>query len=74
MHDRQLNLASNKLCGLDYYGRGTYTAEGITALADALGVNGSLTSLDVRFNGLDGEGKDVICKAVEGREGFDLKL
>ena len=47
----QLDLASNRLCGLwdDYDGqglKGTYTAEGISMLADALRVNASLTSLE----------------------------
>ena len=42
----QLNLASNQLCGLDYLGHGTYTAEGITAVADALRVNGGLTKIE----------------------------
>ena len=41
-----LNLSSNQLCGLDYCGRGTYTAEGITAVADALRVNGALTKIE----------------------------
>ena len=41
----QLSLAKNELCGLNEYGYGTYTAEGITAIADALRVNGSLTSV-----------------------------
>ena len=45
-----------------------------TLLAGVIKFNGSLTSLDIRANWLDGEGKDVIRKAVEGREGFDLKL
>ena len=40
-----LNLGHNQLCGLDEYGRGTYTADGITAIADALRVNGSLTKM-----------------------------
>jgi hypothetical protein len=40
-----LDLSSNQLCGLDRYGRGTYTAEGITAIADALRVNGVLTKI-----------------------------
>ncbi len=43
-----LDLSSNQLCGgLDrYYGcRGTYTAEGIRAIADALRVNGALTEV-----------------------------
>ena len=37
-----LNLSSNQLCGYVY---GTYTAEGITAIADALRVNGALTEV-----------------------------
>ena len=40
-----MNLALNELCGLDWRGEGTYTAEGITAIADALRVNGSLTTV-----------------------------
>ncbi len=49
-----LDLSSNQLCGLDRYGRGTYTAEGITAIADSLRVNGALTSLDLSNNALCG--------------------
>ena len=30
------SLANNQLCGLDCYGRGTYTAEGITKLCEGL--------------------------------------
>ena len=41
-----LNLGDNQLCGLDGFGRGTYTADGITAIADALRVNGSLTKME----------------------------
>ena len=40
----QLDLSDNALCGVKY-GDGTYTAEGINALADALSVNASLTKL-----------------------------
>ena len=36
-----LDLRSNEICGLDYRGRGTYSAAGITALAEALKVNGA---------------------------------
>jgi len=42
-----LNLSDNQLCGLDQRGNGTYTAEGITAIADALRVNGALMALDL---------------------------
>jgi len=40
-----LNLRSNQLCGFDNRGRGTYTAAGITAIADALRVNGALAEV-----------------------------
>jgi hypothetical protein len=56
----QLDLSNNELCGVDSCGRGTYTAEGITAIADALRVNGALTSLDLSHNqlcGLDHNGR-----------------
>ena len=39
------SLEYNQLCGLDRNGKGTYTAEGIIKLSDALKVNKSLTSL-----------------------------
>ena len=39
-----LDLFNNVLCGMTPYG-GTYTAEGISAIADALRVNGSLTKI-----------------------------
>jgi hypothetical protein len=39
------SLRGNQLCGLDRRGRGTYTAEGITALAAALKINQSITSI-----------------------------
>ena len=35
------------LCGLDYLGRGTYTAEGIQAIADALKVTASVTEVNL---------------------------
>ena len=39
------SLDANELCGVDMYGEGTYTAEGITAIADALRVNAELTKI-----------------------------
>ena len=50
----QLDLSSNRLCGVDRWGEGTYTAEGITAIADALKVTASLTSIDLSDNALCG--------------------
>jgi Ran GTPase-activating protein (RanGAP) involved in mRNA processing and transport len=64
-----LNLSSNQLCGLTQplfgHGRGTYTAEGITAIADALRVNGGLTKLSLAANKLGDEGTKAICEALE---------
>jgi NLR family CARD domain-containing protein 3 len=50
----QLDISNNQLCGLNEDGRGTYTAEGITAIANALRVNGGLMSLDLSTNALCG--------------------
>ena len=41
-----LGLRENRLCGLNEHGDGTYTADGITAIADALRVNGALTKIE----------------------------
>ena len=63
-----LNLGDNQLCGLDGYGRGTYTADGITAIADALRVNGSLTALVLSFNNLKDEGVSAVCEAIQSNK------
>jgi hypothetical protein len=63
-----LDLSSNQLCGLDRYGRGTYTAEGITAIADALHVNGALTALILSYNRLEDEGVSAVCKAIQSNK------
>ena len=61
----QLNLSNNRLCGVwteDGNQHGNYNAEGINAIADALRVNGALTSIDFSGNtlcGLDWEGKGI---------------
>ena len=49
-------------------------AEGAKPVADALRVNASLTALDVRFNRLGDEAKALLQQAVQGRNGFDLKM
>ena len=40
-----IDLSSNQLCGLNWDGKGKYTTVGITAIADALRVNGALTKM-----------------------------
>ena len=39
------SLDNNALCGVDKYGRGTYTTEALTKLTDALKVNSTLQSI-----------------------------
>ena len=63
-----LNLSDNQLCGLDRHGRGTYTAEGIAAIADTLRVNGGLTALDLSYNGLRNEGVSAVCEAIQSNK------
>ena len=70
----QLDLSGNELCGVDRFGGGTYTAEGITALADALRVTAELTRCDMRANMLGADGKAALRSAVQGRSGFKLML
>ena len=44
-----INFSGNQLCGIWTDGRGqhgTYTAEGIAAIADAMRVNGALTKIE----------------------------
>eukprot|EP00900_Chrysochromulina_parva_P015230 jgi/Chrpa1/23708/Chrysochromulina_OHIO_Genome00027833-RA len=63
-----LNLSDSQLCGLDRHGRGTYSAEGITAIAHALRANGALTSVDLRGNQLRDEGWGAIFAAICGNK------
>jgi len=63
----QLDLSGNQLCGVKY-GEGTYTAEGITAIADALHVNGALTALDLSSNCLKDEGVSAVCAAIQSNK------
>ena len=55
----QLDLAGNKLCGVDEYGNGTYDVTGIKAISDALRGSASLTSLNLSSNRLCSFWKDV---------------
>ncbi|KOO21250.1 protein nlrc3 [Chrysochromulina tobinii] len=66
---KSINLSGNQLCGIwtGWRGQqhGTYTAEGVTAIADALRVNGALTKLSLAHNNLGEEGTKAICEALE---------
>ena len=41
---------------------------GVTELAAALGVNGSLTALDLSFNYIRDEGISAVCKAIQSNK------
>ena len=60
-----MNLSDNILCGVNWRdGTGTYTAEGITAIAEALKVTASLTECNLRNNRLGVLGWTIIFNAL----------
>ena len=66
-----IDLSGNQLCGIYTYLRelrGTYTTEGIAAIAEALRVNGALTALDLSSNSLKDEGVSAVCKAIQSNK------
>ena len=69
----QIDLSNNALCGISF-GQGTYTADGIKAIAESIRVSPSLTSIGFQYDRLGEEGEALLRKAVEGRAGFKLRL
>ena len=67
----QLDLSGNQLCGVNEYGQGTYTAEGITAIADALRVNGALTVANLLGNQLDVKSAKILAEVAK-QKGISL--
>jgi hypothetical protein len=65
-----LDLSNNSLCGVNAYG-GTYTAKGITAIADALRVNGGLTVANLLRNQLDAESAKMLAEVAK-QKGISL--
>ena len=72
----QLDLSGNRLCGLYYDDDdelcGTYTSDGIMALSKALEVTGSLTSLELAYNGLNESAKAALRAAARPALKLDL--
>jgi len=81
----QLSLSNNELCGVELdaarlvsgpgqncskYNRGTYCAKGLTAIADAMRVNGALMSLNLSSNNLCGW---TITHTFKGGSGVDYE-
>ncbi|KOO34554.1 nlrc3 receptor [Chrysochromulina tobinii] len=64
----KLDLSDNQMCGLNHVGFGAFTAEGITAMADALRVNGTLTALNLSSNRLNDEDVSAVCKAIQSNK------
>jgi len=67
----QLDLSGNQLCGVNECGEGTYTAEGITAIADALRVNGALTVTNLLGNQLDMKSAKMLAEVAK-QKGISL--
>jgi hypothetical protein len=67
----QLDLSGNHLCGINEYGQGTYTAEGITAIADALRVNGGLTVTNLLGNRLNKKSAKMLAEVAK-QKGISL--
>ena len=64
MFTSQLNLSFNRLCGVDSFGKGTYTVACITAIAYALKVTPSVTKILVSRNSLGDKGATILCEAL----------
>ena len=65
MFTSQLDLSHNMLCGINpYTGGGTYTAEGIKAIAEALKGNASVTECKLRGNELSVEVWTIIFNTL----------
>ena len=61
-----MKLSDNILCGVNWRdGTGTYTAEGITAIAEALKVTASLTSLSLGDNILGDDGVEALSVGLK---------
>ncbi len=60
----RLNLAANELCGVDVFGKGAYTAEGVAALAGAVRTNDTLRELVLKQNALGAAGARVVGDAL----------
>jgi len=62
---KSLSLSKNQLCGVNQVGYGTYTAEGITQVAEALKVNKTLQSIDVSWNNFRAEGAKIFAEMLK---------
>ena len=75
-----MDLSGNQLCGVyvddNFRRQGTYTAEGITAIANALKVTASLTECKLRKNRLRVEGwtQTEVELSLKGLGPQDAKL
>ena len=68
---RESKVTSVQELALQWNSIGPKGAKAVAAMAVVVG---SMTRLDVTYNGLGDEGKAVLRKAIEGRSGFELLL
>ena len=64
----QVDLSQNRLCGLDLRQGGTYNADGIKAIAEAITVSPSITVVDLRYNGLDTKSATILANIAKEKK------
>tara|TARA_B110000046_G_C12666629_1_gene262827 strand:- start:16 stop:387 length:372 start_codon:yes stop_codon:yes gene_type:complete len=60
----QIDLSDNVLCGINKYGQGNYNADGIKAIAHAVSVSASLTSINLKCNDIVPESAKHIAEGI----------
>ena len=63
----QINLSESALCGIGRWGGGTYTADGIKAIAESISVSSSVTSIDVGNNNIGKAASLELLAAMKGK-------
>ena len=62
------------LCGIDEDGRGTYTADGIKAIAESISVSPAVTSIDVGLNGIGRAASLELLAAMKGKSMVNIGM
>ena len=69
-----IDLSMNNLCGLNYEGHGTYSANGIIAISKAISTSKSLREIYLWDNNLTDECLQLLRNAVENKVNFYLYM
>ena len=62
------------LCGIDEDGRGTYTADGIKAIAESISVSPAVTSIDVGLNVIGRAASLELLAAMKGKSMVNIGM